>query len=73
MEFAWSQLGIALDGNCNLVEDCYFHDLFFGGVVYRGGLSTIRRCIFVKVPMGIGGQGSAAATSRAASTSTMPI
>ena len=28
LEFGWAHMGLYLDGNCNLVEDCYFHEIF---------------------------------------------
>ncbi len=46
LEFGWAHMGLYLDGNCNLVEDCYFHDIFHGATGSRGGLCTFRRCNF---------------------------
>lgn len=59
LEFAWAHLGLYLDGNCNLVEDCYFHDLYHGSVSIRGGLCTVRRCNFYRACSSVNPGGNA--------------
>ena len=59
LEFAWSHLGLWLDGNCNLVEDCYFHDVFHGAIGVRGCTGTVRRCNFHRCPCSVGPCGTA--------------
>ena len=54
-----AHLGLCLDGNCNLVEDCYFHDLYHGCVGIRGGLCTVRRCNFYRACSSVNPGGNA--------------
>jgi hypothetical protein len=59
LEFAWAHMGLGLDGNCTLTEDCYFHDLYHSAVGYRGNTSTIRRCNFHRCSCAVGAGGAA--------------
>ncbi len=57
LEFAWFHY-VILYGNCNLVEDCYCHDMFHGGIAMFGSLSTTRRCNCYHCPGAVGGMGA---------------
>ena len=59
LEFAWAHIGLYLDGNCTLTEDCYFHDLYHSAYGIRGNTSTIRRCNFHRCPCAVGAGGAA--------------